>query len=446
MRIRRIFLIHKQKSSRIYFGWWTVLTAGTLQGLTMGLSMTGISAFFKPIAEELNLTRAIASLAGGLSRLGGSFEAPLSGFLVDKFGPRWIMLIGINIFVIGLILMSFINSAWTYCIAWIIVATGVNFAATVAVDKTLTNWFVKRRGLVMGLKSGLIGVFGAVMLPIVSWLIVMVGWRSSFLIWGVIIPVILLPLVWFFVKQQRPEYYGLLPDGAKEETDFTEDTEDMIEKGVEYAAGVQETEFTLRQAMKTPAYWILLVVWAGQGVATGGFGLHCIPFLTDQGISPTTAGALMGMMVFFTIPSRTLAGLIADRLKKTQLQLLWAAGCLLRAFGIGFFLFSQTPAMIYVFLILYGIGTGVVAPLDIIVRARYFGRKAYGSIAGSSSMFTAPFGVIAPIFTGWVYDTTGSYINALIVFASLFILIAILLFFVRSPKPPSVVSSIDKFM
>jgi len=178
----------------------------------------------------------------------------------------------------------------------------------------------------------------------------------------------------------------------------------------------------------------------------GGFGLHSIPFLTDQGISLTAAGALMGMMIFFTIPSRTLAGLIADRLKKTQLQLLWAAGCLLRALGIGFFLFSQTTAMIYVFLILYGIGTGVVAPLDIIVRARYFGRKAYGSIAGSSSLFTAPFGVVAPIFTGWVYDTTGSYITALIIFASLFVLTAVLLLFVRSPKPPTDVTDINKFM
>ncbi|MFC1953689.1 MFS transporter [Chloroflexota bacterium] len=422
------------------------MTAGTLQGLTMGLSMTGISAFFKPIAEELNLTRAVASLAGGLSRLGGSFEAPLSGFLVDKFGPRWIMLIGINIFVIGLILMSRINSTLAYIIAWIIVSTGVNFAATVAVDKTLTNWFVKKRGLVMGLKSGLIGVFGAAMLPIVAWLIVSVGWRSSFLIWGGIVPAILLPLVWFFVKQQRPEYYGLLPDGAKAESDSTADTEDMIEKGTQYAADFQETEFTLRQAMKTLAFWLLLVAMVGQGVATGGFGLHCIPFLTDQGISPTMAGALMGMMIFFTIPARTLAGLIADRLKKTQLQLLWAAGCLLRALGIGFFLFSQTTVMIYVFLILYGIGTGVVAPLDIIVRGRYFGRKAYGSIAGSSSMFTAPFGVAAPIFTGWVYDTTGNYITALIVFALLFVLTAILLFFIRSPKPPANITGIDKFM
>jgi len=412
----------------------------------MGLSMTGISAFFKPIAEELNLTRAVASLAGGLSRLGGSFEAPLSGYLVDKFGPRWIMLIGINIFVLGLVLMSFINSAWTYCVAWIIVATGVNFAATVAVDKTLTNWFVKRRGLVIGLKSGLIGVFGAIMLPIVAWLIVAVGWRTSFLIWSGVVPAILLPLVWFFVKQQRPEYYGLLPDGAKTESGSAVDTEEMIEKGAQYASEFQETEFTLRQAMKTPAYWLLLIAMAGQGIAMGGFGLHSIPFLTDQGISLTAAGALMGMMIFFTIPSRTLAGLIADRLKKTQLQLLWAAGCLLRALGIGFFLFSQTTAMIYVFLILYGIGTGVVAPLDIIVRARYFGRKAYGSIAGSSSLFTAPFGVVAPIFTGWVYDTTGSYITALIIFASLFVLTAVLLLFVRSPKPPTDVTDINKFM
>ena len=103
-------VVKKRGFHNIFFGWWTAITAGTLQGLTMGLSMTGISAFFKPIAEELELSRAVASLAGGLSRLGGSFEAPISGFLVDKFGPRQVMLIGIIFFALGLISMSLINS------------------------------------------------------------------------------------------------------------------------------------------------------------------------------------------------------------------------------------------------------------------------------------------------------------------------------------------------
>ena len=109
------------------------------------------------------------------------------------------------------------------------------------------------------------------------------------------------PLLGFFVKQKRPEYYGLLPDGATVEEEAA-DTSQMIDKGVEYATSLGETEFTLRQAMRTPGFWILAVGFAAGSTMYVAINIHLIPFLTDMGIDPVVAGGMMAMMVFFNIP------------------------------------------------------------------------------------------------------------------------------------------------
>ena len=116
---------------------------------------------------------------------------------------------------------------------------------------------------------------------------------------------------------------GLLPDGVKTEAGL--DTDSMIDRGVEYASGFQEVEFTLRQTMKTPAFWMIAVAMAAYSVVFGGFNVHCIPFLTDRGIDETAAGAMMGLMIFFTIPSRFISGIIADRVRKNKMPFLLAA-------------------------------------------------------------------------------------------------------------------------
>ena len=254
------------------------------------------------------------------------------------------------------------------------------------------------------------------------------------------------PLVCLFVRQRRPEYYGLLPDGAKVEPGSEADIDGMIDRGVEYASGLQEVEFTLRQALRTPTYWMLITVRACQMVVFGGFTIHCIPFLTDIGIDPTVAGGMMGIMVFFTMPSRFFSGFIADRISKDRLRFLLAGALLSQAIGIGAFLLNQTLAMVYVLLILYGFGSGATAPLNILIRGRYFGRKAYGSISGAGMVLVAPLALAAPVYAGWVYDTTGSYMTAFSLFAALATVAAILISFVAPPKPPAQITEIHKFM
>jgi cyanate permease len=249
-----------------------------------------------------------------------------------------------------------------------------------------------------------------------------------------------LPLAFFYFKRYRPEYYGLLPDGATVGEEEVTDTGRMIDRGVEYAAEVEEVEFTLRQAARTPAYWLLIVVSAVHAFSTTAIITHSIPFFTDIGIDILRAAGILALMALVSIPSRFIGGLITDRFEKQHLRFLMGITCLLEAVGMAVFLLNPTTAMVYVWFILRGIGTGGTLVLTSLLRARYFGRKALGSIGGFSSMFLTPLAMAAPVYIGWVHDTTGSYMSAFILLAALLAFSAVIACCAVPPKPPSQVT------
>jgi len=443
----RGIIIKRRTFPKIFFGWWTVLTSGLLSLWGHGYHTIGFSALFKPIASELGFSRAVTSVAAGIGRFGGGFEAPVTGLLTDRFGPKVIVLVGTFLLGLGLILMNFIDSLWAFYVIWgIIVGTGVNIALTLPLDKAIANWFVKKRGLALGIRMTSIGLATVAVLPLITWLVSTQGWRMTCVIGGVVMWLVGLPLIWFLVKQQRPEYYGLLPDGARVQADLREDTSRMIVVGVEYAAEVGEVEFTLRQTMRTPAYWLFTVASAGHQMVTSVIFIHVVPFLTDMGVSPMRAAGIIAIAGAISLPARFIGGSIADRVKKEHLRFIIGGAYLLQAAAIVAFLLNQTFTMAYVFLILWWLGHGGGLPVNPALVARYFGRKSFGSIRGISQMIATPFGVIGPIYAGWIYDTEGSYIAAFIVFTALLVFSATIMLFVTSSKPPAQVTDVDKIV
>ena len=147
-----------------------------------------------------------------------------------------------------------------------------------------------------------------------------------------------------------------------------------------------------------------------------------------------------------SVPARLVGGLLADRVGKQYMRLLTAGNFLLIAAGIISYQLTQTIAMAQIFLILFYIGFAGGMPLYTAIVARYFGRMSIGSIQGIANLIMMPFGVLAPIYVGWVYDRYGSYSNAFNLFVGLLLLAAVLLVFARPPKPPVQASNVDNIL
>lgn len=426
----------KKSGPRIFLGWWSVLYIGVISGLGHGFNTYGISVFFKPIATELELNRAFTSLAAGIGRLEGGITSPLVGWLSDKFGPKWLIIFGIIIAGTGMIFMHYISQVWHYYVAWgAMIGFGINIGLTVACDKSINDWFIRRRGLAQGIKFALISIFGIVVLQVITPLIELQGWRFTCLLWGIVMYASL-PLAFMLIKAQRPEYYNLLPDGAEVGLYVAEDRGGVKENGTGYASKPEEKEYTFRQTLKTKTYWMLIIGFSVHNFISGGFNVHIFPFLTDIGIKETVASGMMSMMIFFTIPARFFGGVIADRVPKNRIQFLLLGAFLMQVIGISIFLSFQNIASVYILLVCHGISSGGVTLLIVLIIGRYFGRKAFGSILGTLLSILAPVGLMSPVYYGWIYDNTESYNIAFITALVLASMAAMLMFFVRSPKPP----------
>ena len=418
----------------VFFGWWMTLAGGVLCLWGFSYTAYGISALFKPISQELGFSRAATSVAASISRFEGGLDAPVTGYLADRYGPRITVSAGVFLAGLGLILMYEVHSIWTFYLIWFMCAMGTNISLGMPLDVAITNWFVKKRGTAMSIRWVFSGLSGVIGLPIVAWLIVTYGWRLACLIGGVIMWVIGLPLVWFFIKSKRPEYYGLMPDGAKVQED---ETRDIAETSAAYSAAVGEIDFTAREAMKTSSFWLLIAVTMLNGALYPVMNIHCIPFLTDRGMDPLVAARTMSLYITASIPARFLGGLLADRVGTNAIRYLRAGAYALQSAGVTLFLFnSQSMIALYAFFIMYGVGMGAAMPMTPVIQARYFGRAHYGLIAGVSRAMNMPVGIAGPILAGYIYDSTGSYMFAFTLFAILLALAAGLMAMVTQPKTP----------
>lgn len=247
-----------------------------------GLGANWWFRFWSVEVQELDLIFSVDKLCihtlkgRALRRVEGGLGGLTTGWFTDKFGPRAMCLIGTLLAGLGYILMYFVNSLWSFYLVYgIIVALGFTFSLTGNLDKAIANWFVKRKGLATGIFRVIIAL--QVIPPLVTWFIATYGWNIAFILMGLITWSIGLPLAWFFIKPKRPEYYGLLPDGEVVNVKKAKERDSMIRIGQEFVAGKYgEVEFTVRQAMRTQSFWLLVIISAFGGLLWPVISMHLI--------------------------------------------------------------------------------------------------------------------------------------------------------------------------
>ena len=259
--------------------------------------------------------------------------------------------------------------------------------------------------------------FGGLLVPLLALGIETFEVHGSATIIGVFLLIVVGPAA--KVIRNRPEDMGLQPDGDSE----------ILSESV--LTEVEEPDFTAGQALRTPAFWILTIMQVASSVAIVTLALHLVPKLTDMGMTLTGAGTVVLTYTIVALPSQFLSGYFADRLPKTLMIAIFLA---IQGVAITIIAFADSVLLAYIFALLYGIGFGGRNPLTTAIRGEYFGRKAFATIMGISQ-FPMNIGMIgAPLFAGYMFDTTNSYTVPFSVFAILTFFGAFLMLFVKKPQ------------
>ncbi len=433
-----------KKRKEIFPGWSLLIAGSVMCFWGYGIFSYSFGAYVNELIKAFGWSRAQVSLAFSFRQLEGGIEGPFGGIATDKWGPRVVNLFGYFLFGCGLCTMYLVNNLWQFYLAWILTSIGANLGLGGPLDAAVANWFVKRRGLMVGIMKAAQGASGTA-LPLIMLLLIAFGWRQAFLLLGIGTLLIGVPLTWFFVKPKRPEYYGWLPDGKRIEEVAAGDTEVTIDKGVKYATETTgEVEFTIRQALRDRIWWICALAMILRAVSSPVVMVHMIPYLTDMGIDPIKASVIMGSSWFMLVPSRVLVSWLGDIVPINRVKYVVMAAHVLEALGI-FLIIRGAPDITWTWIGLgiwsFGMGSNNAwVPM----RGRYWGRKAYATIQGSMMPLTMIAGIGAPVYAGWAFDSTGTYMTAFTVVLICLVLSTAVVFFANPPKPPEKVSKITE--
>jgi len=419
------------KRRKIFYGWWVVAAAATMQWYGSGAWFYGFSAIFNAILREFGWSRAATALAFSLARLEGSIEGPIVGWLIDRIGPRKLAIFGAVVVGIGYVWLSRISEIWMlYVLFGGVIALGFGAGFSHAGTAAVANWFIKKRGRALGFYTLGAGVGGATLVPLIGWLISQYGWRTTVVIIGVAAWLIITPLA--FVLRHKPEQYGYLPDGEipTEEQPIQEAKPATRLTAAEIEAQPGEINFTLKEALGTVTFWLVLLSWGARSMGMSSVVLHLIAYLTDIGISPVRAAGAMGLMVALSIPGRITFGWLGDKFDK---RFVLVAANAISAIGVFILANIESTGQLYIFLAVYGFGYGGAIPVYFAMRGEYFGRKAFATIQGVMQMLLIVPTMVGPWWAGYVYDVTGSYYNAFILFALMYFLAAAIIPFAKRP-------------
>ncbi|MBN2283899.1 MAG: MFS transporter [Deltaproteobacteria bacterium] len=410
----------------IFYGWWIVFACFTIALYVSSIIFFGFTALFEPLVREFGWSYTQVSFAASLRGLEMGILAPVIGYLVDRFGSRKLMLVGSVTVGLGLVMLGFTHTLFTFYGAIILISLGAGGCTTVVTTTVLAQWFRRKIGMAIGIMSSGFGA-GGLLIPFVVLLVDTYGWRSAVIVFGLGMWILGIPLS--LMVRDRPEPYGLLPDG---------DTFPLETIGVEQAGGASGKSF--RDLLRVRGFWCLGCAEAIRFMVLMGVVIHIMPYLATVGMSRTAGGFVAAAIPLVSIAGRLTVGWLGDIFSKRVIMasafIAMAAGTLaLHAAGSG--------VGIVLFLVLFSVSIGGITVLRGSLIREYFGRESFGRIIGIVMGCAALGGVVGPTITGFVYDTTGDYHHVWTWFAGcLFMTVMLVVMIGRKPSevPLSVTS------
>lgn len=360
-------------SNSFYYG-WIVLALSFLTTLTGAGIRAAPTVLIHPLEMEFGWSRALISSAISINLLLFGIAAPISGWLLDRFGPRRVMMNSLFLLVVGVSATSFMGQFWQFVLLWgIVVGLGAGGVGSVLSATVANRWFVARRGLALGILNSASSTGQLIFLPLLMAVIVNSGWRFGSRIL-VVFALALIPLV-FLLMRDDPADVGLEPYGSGEPA---------AASGASLASlrGVSKgsSSLPLSEVLKSSTFWLL----AGSfficgGTANGLIGTHLIPHEIDHGIPQVTAATLVGVMGGLNFVGTVLSGWMTDRVHPAKwLSLIFA----LRGVSLFILPFVTNFSGLFLFAVIYGLDWFATVPPTIALTADTFGKQSVGRVYG----------------------------------------------------------------
>jgi MFS family permease len=388
------------RKNPIFFGWYIVITMVFGMMLAYGIR-SSFSIFFPHVLDTFHWDRGVTSIMFSINLLVCGITAPIAGALVDRWKPRVVVTIGILLLGFSIAACYFANQLWHYYVLFgVLVPIGTALCGSPALNPAIVNWFLKRRGLVMGLGQ-IGGSFGFAYVMLLEWVMGLGKWQNAFLVMGGMVIVVMLPLYLLF-------YYNRPEDKDKNMKAYGA-VDIQVKAGENLSA---EPEWTVRRAIKTCQLWLLVFsVVCFWGLGNYLVMAHQIKFAEDAGFSSLTAATVFALYGIFSIPGQ-LASAMSDKIGRENTVIL---AIILSLAGLGALMAVRNTSdmwMLYVYAICGGSATGLYTPTSMVAAADLYHGKNIGAIAALEITGVGLGGMLGPWLGGYIFDVQKSYMLA----------------------------------
>ncbi len=393
-----------------------------LQAVLAGLFFQAYGAYAAYWMAEFGWSRTTISLAYSLHRTESGLLGPLHGALLQRVSPRRVITAGVLLLGLGFMVLSFVQSFGQFIAVFLVMAVGASLCGLLSLMTVLVNWFERRRATALSLMQTGMSI-GGLAVPFVALGLAAVGWRTMAFASGAVVLLVGLPISRLMLRS--PEQVGLWPDGAR----------GADGSGSSAGRGRLAPAYTVRQALRTWAFWSMSVAHAAAVAVVAAVSVHFVIYANEtQGLAITVAATILALMTGVSIVGQLLGGLLGDRVDK---RLLATGGMLGHALAMLLLAVATTPAMVMVGAVVHGVSWGLRGPLMGALRADYFGRESFAAVMGSSSLIVMLGSVGGPLLVGILTDLTGTYAPGFASLAALALVGSIGFATLRRPRLPS---------
>ncbi|MFC1934989.1 MFS transporter, partial [Chloroflexota bacterium] len=393
-----------------YYCW--VLVAGLFVfGTTIVGVRSSFGVFFKSIESAFDLTRTTTATFHSLMSLLAGLFAFLTGWLLDKYGPRVVVLLMGMITGLSLVLTSQTNSSWQLFITYsLLLSIGVG-GSYVVVTSVVLRWFRERRGLALGIAGSGSQLGIVIMAPFATYLISNFDWRMAYLIIGAIVWLVIIPISRLFIGDTRK--VPITPDDVIPPLESVQNVEETV----------LPTGLSLMRASKTTSFWIIMLMRMSVAICLSLIFTHLVPHATDIGISAIQAATVISVFGVSGIPGRVIAGFVSDRI---GIKLSVTICLFLQVGALLWLIWLRELWMFYLLAVVLGLGNGGLSFLMGLIVGDTFGLRQIGTILGAMSIGFGVGAAVGPTIGGFIFDVYNSYSAAFLIVAVFQFLVALL--------------------